>query len=65
MRKTELDELRACKRRLDEMEPEFEANKRRLDEAEWKLQHYETLKPFVDAGMQFRLEKRKKGKNIR
>ena len=35
--KAELIELRACKRKLEEIEPQFQENKRRLDEAEPEL----------------------------
>ena len=34
----ELAELRACKRKLDEIEPQFQANKRRLEEDEGEKQ---------------------------
>ena len=65
--KAELVELRRCKRRFEEMQPEFQSNKRRLEEMEVekkndekKLEQYEALKGFMAAGLQIRLEERKK-----
>ena len=57
----ELNELRASKRRLEEIEPQFQANKRRLEEQDLELQkgkkklkQFEALKELVATDVKFK-----------